>query len=75
MANSVTVRKLGNSQGVILPRADLERLGVSVGDELLIVHTPGGIRLSPYDEQFARQVEVAKDFMSKYRDVFRELAK
>ena len=75
MANSVTIRKIGNSQGVILPKAELERLGVSVGDELLIVHTPGGILLSPYDEQFARQVEVAKDFMSKYRDVFRELAK
>ncbi len=75
MAKSVTVRKIGNSQGVILPKAELERLGVSVGDELLIVHTPDGIRLSPYDERFARQVEAAEDFMAKYRDVFRELAK
>lgn len=75
MAKSVTVRKIGNSQGVILPKADLERLGVSVGDKLFVVHTPDGIRLTPYDEQFARQVDAADDFMDKYRDVFRELAK
>ena len=75
MAKSVTVRKIGNSHGVILPKAELERLGVSEGDELLIVHTPDGIRLSPYDEQFARQIDAARDFMDKYRDVFRELAK
>lgn len=75
MSNSVTVRKIGNSQGVILPKAELERLGVSEGDKLFVVHTSDGIRLTPYDEQFVRQVEAAEDFMSKYRDVFRELAK
>ncbi len=75
MVKSVTVRKIGNSHGVILPKADLEQLGVSEGDELFVVHTPDGIRLTPYDEQFVRQVEAADDFMDKYRDVFRELAK
>jgi len=75
VSNSVTIRKIGNSQGVILPKAELERLGVSEGDKLSVVCTPEGIRLSPYDEQFVRQVETAKDFMDKYRDVFRELAK
>jgi len=75
VSNSVTVRKIGNSQGVILPKAELERLGVSEGDKLFIVDTPDGIRLTPYDERFARQVEAAEDFMAKYRDVFRELAK
>lgn len=75
MAKSVTIRKIGNSLGVILPKADLEQLGVFEGDKLFVVNTPDGIRLSPYDEQFARQVDTAKDFMDKYRDVFRELAK
>ncbi len=75
MANSVTVRKVGNSLGVILPKAVFKRLDVSEGDKLFVVHTPDGIRLTPYDPDFARQVEAAEDFMSKYRDVFRELAK
>jgi putative addiction module antidote len=75
VSNTVTVRKIGNSHGVILPKAELERLGISEGDELSIVCTPDGIRLSPYDEKFVRQVDAAKEFMGKYRDVFRELAK
>ncbi|MCH7832807.1 MAG: AbrB/MazE/SpoVT family DNA-binding domain-containing protein [Proteobacteria bacterium] len=75
MSDILTVRKIGNSHGVILPKAELERLGVSEGDKLFVVHTPDGIRLTPYDQRFARQVEAAEDFMNKYRDVFRELAK
>ncbi|MCH8238107.1 MAG: AbrB/MazE/SpoVT family DNA-binding domain-containing protein [Proteobacteria bacterium] len=75
MSSTLTVRKIGNSHGVILPKAELDQLGVGEGDKLFVVHTPDGIRLTPYDEQFARQVEAAEDFMGKYRDVFRELAK
>lgn len=75
MSNSVTVRKIGNSQGVILPKAELEQLGVSEGDELFIVHTPGGIRLTPYDPDFATAMEAARDFMRRHRDTLRELAK
>ncbi len=75
MSNSVTVRKIGNSQGVILPKAELERLGVSEGDKLFIVHTPDGIRLVPYDPDFAKAIETARDFMHRHRDTMRELAK
>ena len=31
--------------------------------------------VTPYNEQFSRQVEAADEFMRKYRDVLRELAK
>ena len=75
MANSVTVRKIGNSQGVILPKADLERLGVSEGDKLFVIYGPDGIRLVPYDPDFAKAIETARDFMHRYRDAMRELAR
>ena len=75
MSKPLTVRKIGNSQGVILPKADLEQLGVSVGDKLFVVHTPDGIRLTPYDPDFAKAIETARDFMHRYRDTMRELAK
>ena len=75
MSNSVTVRKIGNSQGVILPKAELELLGVSEGDKLFVVHSPGGIRLTPFDPDFAKAIETARDFMRDYRDAMRELAK
>jgi len=75
MANSVTVRKIGNSQGVILPKAELEQLGVSEGDKLFVVATPDGIRLTPYDDDFVKAMETARDFMGRHRNALRELAK
>ena len=75
MSNSVTVRKIGNSQGVILSKTELQQLGVSVGDKLFVVHTPDGIRLTPYDSDFAKVMEASRDFMRRHRDTMRELAK
>ena len=75
MTNSVTVRKIGNSQGIILPKAELEQLGVSEGDKLFVIRSPGGIRLTPYDPDFASAIETAREFMHRYRDTMRELAK
>ncbi len=72
---NVTIRKIGNSLGVILPKAELEIMGVGKGDKLFIVHTPDGIRLTPYDPNFARVMEAARDLMRSHRDTLRELAK
>jgi len=75
MSDTLTVRKIGNSHGVILPKAELEKLGVSEGDKLFVIRTPDGIRLTPYDQRFADAMEAARDFMHRYRDTLRELAK
>ncbi len=75
MSNTLTVRKIGNSHGVILPKAELERLGVGEGDKLFVVRTTDGIRLTPYDSDFAKVMEASRDFMRRHRDTMRELAK
>ncbi|HEY4635039.1 MAG TPA: AbrB/MazE/SpoVT family DNA-binding domain-containing protein [Rhodospirillales bacterium] len=75
MANTLTVRKIGNSYGVILPKAELDQLGVGEGDKLFVVHAPGGIRLVPYDPDFADALEATRDYMRRHRDALRELAK
>ena len=75
MSNTLTVRKIGNSHGVILPKAELDHLGIGEGDKLFVVRTPGGIRMVPYDPDFARVIENARDFMRRHRDTLRELAK
>lgn len=74
MAEALKVRKIGNSLGVILPRTTLEELNVEEGDELFVVHTPEGLRLTPYDPDFAEAVEDAREFMRTHRDAFRKLA-
>jgi putative addiction module antidote len=69
------VRKVGNSLGVILPREVVARLQVGEGDCLSLIESSSGFRLSPYDPDVARQVEVGKRVMRRYRNTLRELAK
>jgi len=40
-----------------------------------VVHAPGGIRLVPYDPDFADALEATRDYMRRHRDALRELAK
>ncbi len=75
MSKGVAVRKIGNSYGVILPKSDLDSLGVGEGDMLFVVRTPGGIRLTPYDPEFADVMEATRKYMREHRDALRELAK
>ncbi|MCP3964717.1 MAG: AbrB/MazE/SpoVT family DNA-binding domain-containing protein [bacterium] len=65
---------IGNSTGVILPREILQRLRVDKGDRLYFVETPRGIELTPYDPDFATQMEAAEKVMREDRDVLRKLA-
>lgn len=65
---------VGNSTGVILPKEILERLHVTKGDTLFVVETPGGIELTPYDPEFAKQMDSAEKVMREDRDVLRRLS-
>ena len=71
---TLKLTQIGNSTGVVLPREILERLRVERGDTLSVVETPDGIELTPYDPEFARQMEVAEKVMREDRDVLRLLA-
>jgi putative addiction module antidote len=71
----LTVRKIGNSFGVILGKAALEQLGLEEGDKLFVVRTADGIRLTPYDPDFAEAVQAGRDYMRRHRNAMKELAK
>lgn len=74
MASAVKITAIGNSVGIILPKEVLLKLKVAKGDSLYLVDTPDGITLSPYDQNFAEEMEAAKRVMKKNRDVLRRLA-
>ena len=74
MATSVKVTTVGSSVGVVLPREVLEKLRVEKGDMLYITETPDGVRLTPYEPDFAARIEVFKRVMRKNRDALRKLA-
>ncbi len=72
--SSLKLTGIGNSVGVVLPKDLLARLRVSKGDRLYAVETPNGIELTPYDPEFATQMDAAEAIMREDRDVLKKLA-
>lgn len=72
---NTVIRKIGNSEGVILPKELLARFELKEGDRLSIVAGADGLRLIPAKDAFARQLEAAREGMEKYKVALRELAK
>ena len=66
---------IGNSTGVIVPKELLEKLRVSKGDTLTVTETPRGLKISAYDDEFARAMELAETVMREARDVLRKLVR
>jgi len=71
---TLKVTTVGNSTGVILPKELLEKLRVQRGDELMVLETPDGITLTPYDPEFSEQMDVAEKIMRKRRNLLKKLA-
>lgn len=75
MNTQLKITRIGNSAGVVLPKAVLARLRAGVGDTLHVTEAPDGIRITAGDPDFAAQMEVAERIMREDRDILRELAK
>ena len=71
----LTVRRIGNSLGVILPQEALSQLRVGEGDRLILSESADGMKLTPHNPDFERKMKIAEDIVRKYRDTIRELAK
>jgi len=69
------LRKVGNSVAMIVPKHVRQKMGVKEGDAVYLTETPDGYRISPYDPEFGRQMELVEEGMKKYRNSLRELAK
>ena len=73
---TLKVMTVGSSTGIVLPKEALARLNVAKGDKLFLTEAPdGSYRLTPYDETFARKVEVIETIMREDKEVLRALAK
>ena len=71
----VKVTQVGNSMGILLPKEALNKMKASKGDTLHLVEGPDGYTLTPYNQDFEEQMDVANKVMKKYRNALRELAK
>jgi putative addiction module antidote len=72
---ALTIRAIGSSSGVVLPKELLEALNLQRGDQLLVSKTKDGLLLRAMDETFAKQMALARNAMHKDRAILRELAK
>lgn len=72
---ALKLTKIGNSVGVVFPRELLARLHVEAGDTVYLTESPEGARFTPYNPNFAGQMQTAERIMKKRRSVLRELAK
>ncbi|MGA2250598.1 AbrB/MazE/SpoVT family DNA-binding domain-containing protein [Terracidiphilus sp.] len=73
-ATALKIIPVGNSSGILLPREVLSDLHVEQGDILFYTRTEKGCTLTPYDEEFAAQMEAAREIMRQNRDVLQRLA-
>lgn len=74
MATTLKLIQVGNSVGVILPKELLEKLRADKGDVLHVLETPDGLKLTGFDQEFARQFDVAESVMRRRRNVLKKLA-
>lgn len=73
--NTLKITQIGNSLGVILPKDVVARLKAEKGDTLYLVPTEDGYELTPYNQEFAEQVEAAEVVAKQYKNTLRQLAK
>ncbi|HVW57193.1 MAG TPA: AbrB/MazE/SpoVT family DNA-binding domain-containing protein [Rhizobiaceae bacterium] len=75
---NIIVRKIGNSEGVILPKDVLDRHNIRAGDSLMLLEEDNELKLrrtSDNPEEFARKMKIARERMKKYEVAYRALAK
>jgi putative addiction module antidote len=73
MNAKLKITTIGNSVGVVLPRELLTLLRVEKGDTLYVTELADGIKLAPFDPEFAAKMEVAEAIMREDRDLLRRL--
>lgn len=72
------IRKIGNSEGVILSKELLNALNLKAGDNILIVQEGDELRMRRVEDsadEFERKMAVARERMKKYEKVYRALSK
>ncbi|MEL6353409.1 MAG: AbrB/MazE/SpoVT family DNA-binding domain-containing protein [Cyanobacteria bacterium J06627_28] len=72
---SIRVCKVGNSLGVTFPKELMTELNVKEGDELHLLRTEQGFELTPYNPEFAAEMEAYRHVARKHRNALEDLSK
>lgn len=69
------ITTIGNSVGIVLSKAVLNKLHSEKGDVLFLIETPDGYEIIPYDPEYEKQMQVVEEVAKKRKDLLRKLAK
>lgn len=75
MTKKTTLKKIGGSAAVVLPKSMLERFHLEPGDEVTVSETDNGLLIMPFDPEFAEAMAIYARGAKKFRNAMRELAK
>lgn len=75
MADTMKIRRIGNSVGLILPKEVAEQLHVGEDDTVHYVVDAGGLHVTPFDPGFDAAMDAFRQTRRKYRNALRTLAK
>ncbi len=75
MNKVIKLTKIGNSAGIILPKDEIERMGLEIGSEIALSSNPRGWTLSVPEDDFDAQMAAAREVMQRRKRALRELAK
>lgn len=72
----IEIKRIGNSDGLILPRELMQRFDLKRGQQLHITELAGGgFQVLPYDPDFDETMQVVDEIIDEYRDTLAALAK
>jgi putative addiction module antidote len=75
MPQETTIRRIGNSSGLTIPKDLLDRQWLEEGDQVHLVETDEGLLITPYNPDFEDAMDAYEDGAKTYRDALRTLSK
>lgn len=75
MHKDTTIRRIGNSSGLTIPKEVLERHHLIDGDRVHIIETDAGLLITPYDLNFEEAMDIYEEGARRYRNAMRTLSK
>ncbi|HXF23922.1 MAG TPA: AbrB/MazE/SpoVT family DNA-binding domain-containing protein [Gemmatimonadaceae bacterium] len=74
VVRETVIRPFGNSAGLTIPKAILDRFKLAEGDAVFIVETEEGMLITPYDPEFKDAMAIYEEGARAYRNAMHELS-
>ncbi len=71
---ALKIERFDKGLGVLIPADKLAQFGLAEGDELVLVKTPAGVRLTSADVETRAAIDAGRDVARRYPETLRRLS-